>query len=335
MIKRIIILNSYDYFGGTLVLSTLCRFLIKKGYDARLFIVHDFPTSKINKLKFWYSWLRNICVYNIKKIIYFFAKNTKYAKSTFLNSVALNHTYGCKIQYSPFFNRKNTLVLYPEYLYGNVLGGKSVVRWLLYFYKYSNEKEAYSKDDLFLCYREKFNSYDLNPECKEVKINVFDSKLYYQYNFGDRKEKCYLIRKGRGRKDLPEYFDGEVIDYGTSECEINRIFNEYKYCYIYDTQTFYSVIASVCGCIPIVMVEEGKSRFDYLGENDKIGYGIAYGDNSEEINFAISTRDKLLQSLDYEKNNDLNVEKFISYVEDYFSCKLKKNDVIAKTKNFS
>ncbi len=40
MIKRIIILNSYDYFGGTLVLSTLCRFLIKKGYDARLFMVH-------------------------------------------------------------------------------------------------------------------------------------------------------------------------------------------------------------------------------------------------------------------------------------------------------
>lgn len=319
--NKIIIVNSHKYFGGTLVLSSLCRLLINKGYDARLFIVHEFPGSDTNKKKFWILWLRYNILYNLKKLLYSLIKKTKYARTKRFETLYINHVHGCRIQYNPFFEKKNTVVVYPEVVYGNFLKAKKVVRWLLYNYKYG--ENAYSNDDLFICYREIFNSNTLNPECKKVCISSFNNKIYYKYNFGDRKEKCYLLRKGKSRNDLPDEFDSEVIDDNTSECDIVRIFNEYKYCYFYDTQTYYAVIAAVCGCIPIIVLEKGKKRSDYLSSSDNVGYGIAYGDNPDEIEFAISTRENLLSSLDYTEINEFNVNKFIRYVEEYFSISLK------------
>lgn len=322
--KKIIIVNNHKYYGGTLLLSSLCRLLIHKGYDARLFMVHEFPGPSFKKQNFWILWLRYNISYTLKKLAYFCLKRTRFVKWKRFDSFFINHTHDCKFQYNPFFNKKESLVVYPEVVFGNFLGAKNVVRWLLYNYSYYLNVDAYSKKDLFICFRDIFNCSNLNPEGKKVTINDFNNSIYRQYNYGVRKEKCYLIRKGRTRTDLPETFDSEVIDFDTSEYDIVRIFNEYKFCYIYDTQTFYSTIAAVCGCIPIVVVEKGKKRSDYLSSTDAIGYGIAYGDTSEEIDFAISTRKELLSSLDYAEQNEVNINKFINYVEDYFSFKLKE-----------
>lgn len=325
--KKIIILNSYEYYGGTLVLSTLCRLLSQRGYDTRLFIIHQYPEQGMNQYKYLYkNWLKYNITYGIKKIIYAIIKNTKLANNRRFKAISINHTYNCKIQYLPFFNKKDTIVIYPEIAFGNLLKAENIVRWLLYHYKYENIPNAYSPNDLFICYREKFNSWKLNPECKKVQINDFNSKLYFQYNWGERKEKCFLIRKGHYRNDLPKEFDGEVIDFHTPERDIVRIFNEYKYCYIYDTQTFYTKIAAICGCIPIVVVEKGKKRSDYLTQTDNPGYGIAYGNTPEEIEYAISTRDLLLSSLDYTAANNRNIDKLIDYIEKHFLCKIEKVD---------
>lgn len=321
---KIIIVNSYEYFGGTLVLSSLCRHLSGRGYDARLFMIPRFPTKRIGILYFWYSWFRHNCGFKLKKIMYYMHVRNRYFDDKFYKPIICNHTYGCKIEYNPFFNKSKTIVVYPEVVFGNFLNAKNVVRWLLYFYNYHGDLNAYSKDDLFICYRKIFNSIDLNPLQKEVNIFDFNSKLYYQYNFSNRSGICYLIRKGKTRKDLPKSFKGKILDDCSSEKEMVQILNESKYCYIYDTQTFYATIAAVCGCIPIVMIEEGKCRADYLVGDDSKGYGIAYGNTDDEIEFAIRTRDKLLQSLDFTQSNNININRFIFYLEDYFKCKLSK-----------
>lgn len=229
---------------------------------------------------------------------------------------------GIKIQRNPFFRRDNTIVIYPEYLYGNPLHAKHVVRWLLYHYKFENMPGAYDKSDLFFCYRQFFNNVNLNPLGLEMHINYFDNQLYRQYNFGPRSGKCYILRKGKSRQDLPEHFDGPVYDNDMTQEELVKMFNEHEYCYSYDTQSFYSAIAAICGCKSVVVMEPGKTEKDYLGKGET-HYGIAYGDTPEQLEYAEKTKELLIKSLDYKDRNEANVKAFIPVLEEKFG-KIKR-----------
>ena len=224
---------------------------------------------------------------------------------------------GLSFHKNPSIDINNSIVIYPEVTYGNPLNAKFVVRWLMYFYPYSKSSDAYSTNDLFIAFREYFNDIDLNPNKLIITLNYFDSKLYRQYNFGQRKDKCYILRKGRKRKDLPKHFDGPVFDDNMSQHELVKMFNEYRYCYSYDTQTFYIAIAAVCGCIPIVVMEPGKCESDYLGPGEK-HLGRAYGDSVEQIEYAKKTRDDLIKKLDYSAWNRVNAQALIELLEDKF-----------------
>ncbi|MDE6762503.1 MAG: hypothetical protein K2J73_02350, partial [Oscillospiraceae bacterium] len=139
---------------------------------------------------------------------------------------------------------------------------------------------------------------------------------YKQTNFNERSGNCYVIRKGRNRTDLPSEFDGPILDDLTEE-KIVEAFNTYKYCYFYDTQTFYSSIAAVCGCIPIVVCETGKSKEDYR-PNEK-AYGIAYEETESEIQYAIRTRQHLVEQIrEMELDNEKEICDFIELCNKYF-----------------
>lgn len=323
MAKKIIIYNVNSYFGGPLVLSALCKTLRELGYDARVLFNYAFnvePQQKKDYERETKDYLLRQCIsYYVHKLF----KRIHFKDNYLLKESPLTKMPGIKIQRNPFFCRKNTIVIYPEYLYGNPLGAKYVVRWLLYHYKFENVPEAYGKDDLFVCYRQIFNSPKLNPFGLELKINYFDRQLYRQYNFGPRSGKCYILRKGRNRKDLPKSFDGPVFDNNMTQEEVVKMFNEHEYCYSYDTQTFYTTVAAVCGCKPIVVMEPGKTVEDYLGNNEQVHYGVAYGDSPEQIEYAVKTREKRIASLDYSKSNQDSVKAFVEILENKFG-KLKK-----------
>ena len=317
-IKKIIIVNHRDNHGGPIVLSKLCSLLRERGYDARLFFLHEFPVKGTRPIFFWIKWCYYILfIGTFKLIVSKIFKGAKFLEKPSFANYSYVPVKGCKRQFLPFYNKDNTIVVYPE-CYGNIMKAKNVVRWFLYFYKYAETEGAYSKNDLFICYLWKYNTDALNPDHKTVRLNHFDSDLYKQYNFGSRKEKCYLIRKGYKRKDLPKTFDGPVIDFGTTDREIVRIFNEYKYCYFYDLNTFLSKIAAVCGCIPILVVEKGKSLIDYNGVKNDLHLGQAIGDSEEQIQYAINTREGLLKSLNFDETNNKFIDNFIKYVEEHF-----------------
>ena len=310
--KRILICGLHGKSGGNLVLSQLCALLRVKGYDARIFPAISLPQKNRPTIVWWKEWLwfiLNIYWYRLKRL---FIENphTKYMGSN--EDFFYQPVDGVKYQVLPFYNKNNTIVVYPESFFGNILKAKYIVRWLLSD-RYEENRLEFGKDDLVIAYRQVFNDYRLNPTCKTVTISHFNSALYRQTNFGLRTGNCYIVRKGRDRGDLPKTFDGPVID-GKTEREIVEIFNNSKYCYSYDTQTMYSSIASVCGCISIVVPEEGKSRKDYLTSGE-IGYGVAYGDSEEELSYAENTRVKLLESLDPTEGNEYNIQKFLSYIK--------------------
>lgn len=317
--KKIIILNTREIYGGTIVLSLLCKLLCKHGYDAKVLYVHAFPNLQNKKWRFWIKWAYYSFIYRLKKILFWIFKGTVLKTLPLFSCFEYIPIKNVPEKYTPFYNKNNVIVVYPEVVSGNILNAKHVVRWLLFNHKWEDLSNAISPSDLIICYRTIFNDWALNPEGYELKLNYFNSELYRQYNFEERKGNCYIIRKGRNRIDLPNYFDGPIIDYGMSESEIVRILNRCKYCYSYDTQTYYTTIASVCGCIPIVMLEKGKTKADYLGENESHKKGIAYGDASDEIRWAISSRQDLLDSLDYTSINDYNIKKFIGIIQKKFS----------------
>lgn len=317
MKKKIVIVNAHAIFGGTIVLSTLCKLLRERGVDAKIFYVHNFPSENTDMRRYWCQWCIYSVKYHILSLLYRLLKGTRYVDSPRFRAFEYIPVKGTKEQYLPFFSRKDTIVVYPEVVYGNFLNAKNVVRWLLYHYKWPNDTKAYDKDDLFICYREVFNDWQLNPEGYKVCISHFDSDLYKQYNFGEREGNCYIICKGGKRTDLPTTFDGPIID-GLKEKEIVEIFNKSKYCYCYDTQTFYASIAAVCGCIPIIIPETGKTKKDYRSESEMYTPGIAWGDSPDEIEHAVNTRQELLKRLDNTERNRIGVDFFLQLVLKHF-----------------
>ena len=96
-----------------------------------------------------------------------------------------------------------------------------------------------------------------------------------------------------------------------------KIFNKYKYFYCYDGFSFLSCIATLCGCISIIVP---FSNFKSISEFSYEGYfrnGIAYGNSPEQIEYAIKTKDKLKESLFLIKDVNYN-ELFIELVESIY-----------------
>lgn len=313
--KKIIIINTYVNYGGPIVLAELCRNLRNLGYDARLLMVPYFARRKVNNSRY----KKYIVVYQLIALYnYILFKITgKERKNRYGIPFFFSIVRGCKLQYHPFLNKKS-IIIYPEIVFGNPLDADNVVRWLLNKTEYKDIPGAYSKNDLFIAYRDVFNDEDLNPNNYILNQPYFNLNLYNRYNYRERKGKCYIIRKGAKRTDLPSSFDGPIID-KLPEKEKVRLFNECKYCYSYDTQTAYSTIAAICGCISIVVPEPGKFRKDYRGESGSPGYGIAYGDNKEEIEWALSTVDKLAESLDFTESNINNAMYLVEILRKHFN----------------
>ena len=313
---RFIVVSPRQRSGGSIVLHKLCKYLEKQGHEARVFLIcRGCFTNKI-LCGSWLLWViyntLNFLAYQICRFTRKLNKNNRglFEKFFYEPVKGVKYWYGMKAP-------ADVVVIYPEIIYGNPLHGKKIVRWLLYYNRFSENDEAFQEKDLFFCYREIFNDPQLNPEVRKLGLGHFDFSTYAQTNFCDRNGCCYILRKGKKRSDLPQKLNGPVID-NFSEADKVKILNQCKYCYLYDTQTFYAVIAAVCGAIPIIVPEPGKSRKDYLG-NDDTSYGVAYGDSDEEIDYAIKTRDLCIQGLkDVESWGEQQVNDFVSVCKEYF-----------------
>ncbi len=306
---KFVVVSTRSFSGGNIVLHLLCRNLVERGYDAS--ILSEYTHTELSKPTNTILLLWKLLYYLVRDFFRYFKMKLGFKENVF-------GSLKCPKKILPICD-ENTIVIYPDVVYGNPFHAKNVVRWFLYHNRFPNNPEAYGKDELVFSFREHFNDYNLNPSCRLLTLNYFNKDLYKQTYFGERKGVCYIIRKGKNRPDLPPKFDGPIID-DLPEKEKVAVFNRCKYCYDYDTQTFYSTIAVVCGCIPIVVMERGKTKSDYLGEGDS-DYGRAYGDSPEEIEYAIKTRQQCLQLLDFEESNKKNVDFFVKTVSEYFAEK--------------
>lgn len=313
---KFVIVCKRQFWGGTIVAHHLCKLLENHGYEAKIFRV---PGSRlfINNSRILFDMF---CIYQELLDVWGNIRTRLFPNSSYNMRHYSGYVYfpvkNVQRLFFPYVDN-DTIVIYMDVTKGNPLHAKNVVRWMCYYNRWPDDDSWYSPDDLFFTYRKQFNDYKLNPDCKILKIFHFDSNLYKRSNYGKRQGNCYIIRKGSGRSDLPSHFDGPVID-NLREPDKVKILNQCEKCYLYDTQTFYASIAALCGCIPIVVIEPGKTKQDYVKEEDKV-CGVAYGDTPEEIEYAIQTRDMVQERINRMlRDNESNVSNFIKVCKSYF-----------------
>lgn len=300
--------------GGAIVLHTLCNYLTQLGYDASIYYVGQTCYKKGRKLYFWFKQIGFTIKDRLKELCVNILGDNFFSKKISFNGYVNVCVKKCKKKEIPIAD-KNTIVVYPDMIYGNFLHARKVVRWLLYYNRY--DESAYGKDDLFLTYRDVFNDMKLNPMKRKLYTPYFNLDLYRQKNYGKRSGKCYVVRKGAKRLDLPEKLDGIVVD-DLPEKEKVEIFNQCEYCISYDTQTAYSSIAAICGCISVVIPEVGKTWEDYCDSIEE-KYGVAYSFDNDEIEWARRTANKARERyVMINQEGKQSAEEFVNYCKKYF-----------------
>jgi hypothetical protein len=248
------------------------------------------------------------------------------------------------IIFSKFYNNdfpidENCVVIYCEGTLGNPLKAPLVVRWMLsklgqnvphYFldtwdknelvyYFNSEEKISNNPDKLGFIYK-LLNVIYINP----YAVNN---------NLPNRIGTCFTIRKAvhiHGHiYQMIHPPESQEITRGHTQMDCINIFNHHKYFISYDSLTFLSVIAALCGCISIVKKVEGLSKEDWINTSvaaeylkvsgEDMLFGIAYGNEEIEVEKAASTlhlaKEQWERIVQFSK--DKYVAKFIEDINDF------------------
>lgn len=205
----------------------------------------------------------------------------------------------CNNFFNPFLVDDNTIVIYPEVIAGNPLNAKHVVRWILLdlglevdkdYYKMWNKNDlVYHWEPTSLPYSKQLVNIWLNPEIK--KYNTTQPRI----------SKCYGYKKLNNIKihNNVTTFHNEKNDINIDSLpikEIIKIFNDSSIFYCYDPNTFYSIMATLCGCVTVLHPLDNISKTDYFKSRitcHTSGFcynaGLAYGNSDAEIKLATST----------------------------------------------
>ena len=244
-----------------------------------------------------------LCQYNLARILDELGQNVRIYPTSGLivkNSV-----------FSKFYNNdfpidENSVVIYCEGTPGNPLNAKNVVRWMLSVlgqnvpYDYVN---TWGKNELVY----HFNSeprFDIIPEKIGVTYKLLSSLYINPYikqtNFGERTGVCYTIRKAHyihknGIRNAHPKGSFNITTQSQMECI--DIFNKYKWFISYDSNTFLTILAALCGCISVVYKVHGLNKQQWIQTTAAVEYlkykgldnlyGIAYG--QEDMQYAIDT----------------------------------------------
>lgn len=188
------------------------------------------------------------------------------------------------------------MAIYPEVTCGNPFGATKVMRWILYNVRTYGEYGIFGANDLIYKYAPFFTLRHEQPVHGELRANELNLHIFK--NEGrERKGSCFLIRKENSKEQT--HPEGSIIldDYPTKGGNeyLAKVFNDCEIFYAYDSATWLSVMASLCGCLSIVMPNPGVSPEEWHQGFPYFKYGIAYG--REDIEYALLSRHLLKDEL--------------------------------------
>jgi hypothetical protein len=175
----------------------------------------------------------------------------------------------------------------------------------------SKNIEKYRTDELVLQYGKSFTVGTKFENCLSIRPIV--TNLSFWKDLGCKRSEIPLILIKKGHLPKDKIIKGKIIDdviqmndtRETIDFELLKLFNTHKTFITYDNNTFHSVQAALCGAISIV-IPDGKLNEKEWRKSTRREYGIAYGNNEEQINFALNTTDSLKKIIENEliRSND-------------------------------
>jgi hypothetical protein len=283
--KYIVMTPSYnENSGGIVVLHKLCDLLNRLGYEAYVmpyrysyYITrYNFISEGVNFLK-WSVW-------NWFKL---FRRNESFDTPIYTGTYPIDDEF---------------IVVYPEVVLGNPLGAKNVIRWLLHQPGYHEGVYYYSPGELLYKFNSAIHDFEY-PGSKtsehELKIIHYPTNIYFPPEQpSPRDQTAYCVRKGKGKNFIKDHSSDILID-DLNHSQVAEIFRASKYFISYDTHTAYSTFAVLCGCISVVVPDDGVSvETWYPNEEDR--FGIAYG--LDNVEWAVSTAHKVRDHIFSEEN---------------------------------
>lgn len=297
VLKFIVYAPYYDEnVGGSIVLYKLCNTLNDLGYPAFIW-----PFGKRR-----FTW-KGACCFWAQALVRFARTRGK---------IANLHNSTSPVSIASTADIEDAVVVYPETVEGNPLSARRYVRWFLHNPKFHTGIDRDFDGELYFYFIEAFNEHLPKAVCGgRLALLEYFTDIYRVENHGSRSKVCHLIRKGRFRDDLPSFSDVWVLD-GLDHKEMAKAFNECAICFIYDPYTLYATYAAMCGCIPVIVPQEGVTKEQWLPE-EHLRFGLAYGE--EDIPYALSTREQMIARLrkDEESSREV-VRQFAEQVRKFF-----------------
>lgn len=175
-------------------------------------------------------------------------------------------------------NNKSWITVYPETISGNPLNAKNVVRWLLHNPGHFSGNVSYQTNEVHIRHAN-WQAFPNIIGCFKDLNTLRPFRIPEPYKLpadgAKRYGTAYCLRKGKNRRLAHDTKDSTLID-GLSHEQIAEIFRRVEVFYSYDLYTYYSSLATLCGCTSVVLPEEGLSKEQWQ-ENDEERWGIAYG----------------------------------------------------------
>ena len=289
--------------GGSVVLHRLCHLINQvPGYTAYL-VPRKFEMIHINSLRELLSSLKNFIVISLKRIR--------------------------KLKVNPLWDTPvskviegNSIVVYPEVTFGNPLGAKNVVRWFLHQPGHFHRTFHFGVDELYFKFNSAINDFKYcysKTSDSELKVIYYPMDIYNVSGIEKRDIDSHIVRKGKDKEKIHTK-DSIAID-GMSHMEVASILKRSKRFVSYDDYTAYSVFAVLCGCESVVVPGAGVTKDDwYPNESDR--YGIAYGIEQDELNWAKTTQINVLEHVhrEHERSFD-SVINFLKESTEYFNLR--------------
>lgn len=244
-----------------------------------------------------------VAQYNLANVLDSLGQNVRICSNSGIPNNIFNKYYN-----NDFPIDDDAVVIYCEGTTGNPLNAKNVVRWMLSElgknvpYDFVN---TWGKNELVYYFNSetKFTANsELMGNVYKLLTSIYINPNIVSFNLNERHESCHAFRK------MNWHINGVTYIHSADSFDVNRhfnqaqcieIFNNFKYFISYDPCTFLTIMAPMCGCISIVYPMHGLNKqewlqttaaSEYLNFNklDNL-YGIAYGNDQSEIQYAYST----------------------------------------------
>lgn len=160
--------------------------------------------------------------------------------------------------------RKNSVVVYPEIVFGNPLRFNNVVRYILYYPGILGGSKKYCSNELLVTYSKKYY-----PEALEMYFPCLDNKLFYKDSTAKDVD-CYFVNKKGKWKEIKEFENMVEINasYPETREKLAQLLRRTKTLYSYDDCTLLLDEAYACGCNVKVITETGF--VDYVSNYEEI-----------------------------------------------------------------